>query len=71
MKHVHFRAKQAIVDRLDRYTSRFLCRSEILEQAMLLWLDQRAKQTVAHRPKDTRAKGSGRKTKVVNWRDTI
>ena len=67
MKHVHFRAKQEIVDRLDHYTSRFLCRSEILEQAMLLWLDQRTKQTVAHRPKGTRAKASV----ANNWRDNL
>ena len=67
MKHIHFIVKQEIIDGLDRYKSKYVSRTQLLEQAIIFFTEYKDKQVVQ---KPT-AKGSAGKTKVVDWIETI
>ena len=61
MKHVHFRASPALISQLDEYRTRWRSRSQILEDAITLWIGQQ-------KTKQVKVVGSGQKRKIVDWR---
>lgn len=62
MKCIHFRADEQIIAELDRYRTRWRTRSQILEEAIALWIGQQ-------KTKQVKVCGSGQKQEVRDWRD--
>lgn len=64
MKHIHFRASSKLIDELDAYRTRWRSRSELLEEAISLFINENKKKQV-------KVVGSSKKQVVMDWRDTL
>ena len=65
MKHIHFIVSQEVIDGLDRHKSRYVSRTQLLEEAIVFFTAHKDKQ-VTKKPK-----GSAAIPSEVDWRDSI
>ena len=65
LKHVHFIVKQEVIDGLDTYKSRYVSRTQLLEEAIVFFTAHKDAQAAQ------RSKGSAARPSEVDWRDNI
>ena len=67
MKRIHFIVSQEVIDGLDRHKSRYVSRTQLLEEAIVFFTAHKDKQVI-QKPKTKKSVG---KTKVVDWRNNL